>query len=400
MEHGNKVAAEIALSSAAVARSGRSAKRRFARVLVLAPSLKFRKKLLYFWSHTGRHSRLVSHGLFLVIILAVVWTGSIHQGRSSSNPLAAKITASSEALGAANNQTGLTDQSHSVRIAAGVATAVDLPIASEIKQNAEDITAAATTSQSEGLTNKPQLINTAGGNKYSLQSYQVENADTVATIAQKFNLNVNTVRWANNLRAEAEPRVGQQLVILPVDGVLHTVTETDTPEGLALLYQSTAAQIVSFNDAEVEGLKPGQRIVIPNGVTVPAPGYRSLVANTGGADGSNYGPAYSANGYDYGWCTWHVANRRASAGRPIPSNWGNAISWRHQASASGFKVGNVPQAGAVAYQNNIGGWGHVGYVERLTADGAWFSDMNYPIWGVVTHRFVPAGEFGNYSFIY
>jgi surface antigen len=61
----------------------------------------------------------------------------------------------------------------------------------------------------------------------------------------------------------------------------------------------------------------------------------------------------------------------------------------------------VPQDGAVVYHKSIGGLGHVAFVEKVNPDGsALFSDMNYPIWGKVTYRTVPASEMGNYAFIY
>lgn len=116
---------------------------------------------------------------------------------------------------------------------------------------------------------------------------------------------------------------------------------------------------------------------------------------------SAFTPSYAGNGYDYGWCTWGAANKRAAAGRPIPSNWGNAIGWRYNAAASGYATGSAPQAGAIAYYNQLGGWGHVGYVEAVYPDGsAKFTDMNYPIWGRYTERIVPASEMGGYTFIY
>ena len=80
---------------------------------------------------------------------------------------------------------------------------------------------------------------------------------------------------------------------------------------------------------------------------------------------------------------------------------GNAIAWFGASQAAGLATGGTPQAGAVVYHLNIGGWGHVAFVEKVNPDGsALVSDMNYPIWGQVTHRTVTPAEFGNYRFIY
>jgi len=342
------------------------------------------------------------HGLIGLAVISVVVIGGLNRSEIKSYASEQPQAASSLDQLVGDGYGGLVDKTASAYIAAEVAEKVDLPVSEDVTKRAQDLSNQVTLASSgESYLNKPQVVNTDAKSRHEIQSYTVAAGDTVASIAQKFGLTENTVRWANNLTGASQPQPGQQLIILPVNGVLHTVSATDTPEGLALIYKANAQQIVSFNDAEVDGLKPGSRIVIPDGViqqTTPAPSFSA--ANNSFVTSAGFTPSYGGNGYDYGWCTWHAANRRAAAGRPIPSNWGNAISWRYNAVSSGFAVGSTPQPGAVVYHKNIGGWGHVAYVERLTADGAWFSDMNYPIWGRVTERFIPAGEFGNYSFIY
>jgi len=106
------------------------------------------------------------------------------------------------------------------------------------------------------------------------------------------------------------------------------------------------------------------------------------------------------NNYDYGWCTWHVANRRAQIGFPIPQNWGNAVNWRHQARQAGYVVDESPQQGAIAYAKSIGSQGHVAFVEEVTPEGIRISEMNNPSWATVSSQFVPASEYSQYAFIY
>jgi surface antigen len=193
---------------------------------------------------------------------------------------------------------------------------------------------------------------------------------------------------------------GQNLRIPPVgvNGIVYTVAAGDTPDTLAQKFTADKDLIVSVNDAEVSGLKPGEVILIPNGVVQAVAAPRS--SYTGYAWGGAT-PIYSANGYDYGWCTWWAANRRAQIGHPVPSNLGNAISWYYIARNMGMPVGSTPQAGAVLWDATIGGLGHVAFVESMNPDGSILvSDMNYPIWGKATYRTVPPGEFGRYKFIY
>ena len=190
---------------------------------------------------------------------------------------------------------------------------------------------------------------------------------------------------------------GLDLKIPPVDGVIYTVRAGDTPDALATRFRSDKDKIVAFNDAEISGLVEGDEIVIPEGSIAPP---RSTYSSSSFA--VNFRAVFgAANGYDYGWCTWHAANRRAETGRPLPSNLGNAISWYSRSAGSGIAVGSEPQVGAVVWHNNIGGLGHVAYVESKNEDGSILvSDMNYPSWGRVTYRTVTPGEFGSYRFIY
>ena len=80
---------------------------------------------------------------------------------------------------------------------------------------------------------------------------------------------------------------------------------------------------------------------------------------------------------------------------------GNAISWARAAASAGYSVDGNPRSGDVLYHRNIGGAGHVAYVEAVNGDGSLsVSDMNYPTWGRVTRRTVPASELGKYLFIH
>jgi murein DD-endopeptidase MepM/ murein hydrolase activator NlpD len=88
-----------------------------------------------------------------------------------------------------------------------------------------------------------------------------------------FEVSVNTVVWANNITRSTALKVGQQLVILPISGLRHTVKKGDTLDSLAKKYQADADEITQYN--EIDGaLAVGAEIYIPNGeiaVAAPAP---------------------------------------------------------------------------------------------------------------------------------
>ncbi|MFC2029255.1 peptidoglycan DD-metalloendopeptidase family protein [Chloroflexota bacterium] len=102
-------------------------------------------------------------------------------------------------------------------------------------------------------------------------TYTVQPNDNLWVIASGFGLQVETVAWANP-EVEKAPdllSVGQVLVILPVDGIVHTVLPGDTLKKLAKDYKSTVEKIVGFEGNELAEapyvLTPGTELVIPGG---------------------------------------------------------------------------------------------------------------------------------------
>lgn len=105
-----------------------------------------------------------------------------------------------------------------------------------------------------------------------ITTYVVEPGDTVFNIAAKFGLAPETITWSNH-ELEDNPdllSVGQELRILPVNGVYHQVGAGDTIESIAAAYQVEAAAIIDYalNELNPDNpeLEPGQWLVAPGGV--------------------------------------------------------------------------------------------------------------------------------------
>ena len=99
-----------------------------------------------------------------------------------------------------------------------------------------------------------------------ISTYTVQDGDTISSIASKFGVSTNTIRWANNLGAKGTIKQGQSLVILPVTGVKHKVAKGDTIASLAKKYRADARDIAEFNGMEVtDGLRAGETVIIPDG---------------------------------------------------------------------------------------------------------------------------------------
>jgi LysM repeat protein len=93
--------------------------------------------------------------------------------------------------------------------------------------------------------------------------YQVKEGDTISQIANMFEVSVNTIKWANSLDRAIAP--GDELIILPISGIKHTVKSGGTITDIANIYKADAREIALFNGLPIDSpLKSGQEIIVPN----------------------------------------------------------------------------------------------------------------------------------------
>jgi murein DD-endopeptidase MepM/ murein hydrolase activator NlpD len=98
--------------------------------------------------------------------------------------------------------------------------------------------------------------------------HEVEEGDTISSIAKKYGVTQETVKWANDLTDVNTVKPGQTLKILPVSGVAVTVKSGETVDSLAKKYQADAQAIVDFPFNDVPDdfkLSSGQDLIIPDG---------------------------------------------------------------------------------------------------------------------------------------
>ncbi len=103
-------------------------------------------------------------------------------------------------------------------------------------------------------------------------AYVVQEGDTLSHIAERFGIAADAILWANNGVDNPDfLSVGQQLVVPPVTGILHTVLLGDTLSDIAATYRTSLAAIIEAN-ALVEPylISVGQLLVVPGG-TPPEP---------------------------------------------------------------------------------------------------------------------------------
>jgi surface antigen len=264
----------------------------------------------------------------------------------------------------------------------------DLPETTAVNSQAisEDVNLTDASTTNAVVSAKPQVVNSAYKSAKDIQTYTVVGGDTISSIAAKFGITSDSVRWSNGLTGDAVA-VGTKLKIPPVNGIIYTVGSGETAATIAAKFNADTAKIIAYNDAELTGIQAGQMILVPDGT--------KAVARTASSRGFSGIPIYGT-GYDYGYCTYWVALLRAKAGNPIPSNLGNASTWAIRAAAMGLPTGTTPQVGA-AVVTKTSGEGHVAYVTAVNDDGSiTVSEMNHNGWNRVDSRTLS----GNFHYIY
>lgn len=101
-------------------------------------------------------------------------------------------------------------------------------------------------------------------------TYKTVKGDTLSTVAEKFGVSQDSIRWENDLTRD-DLAINQELRIPPVTGLVHKVTEGETIQSIAKKYKTDPQKIVNFPfndfaDLETFALNVGQTLVVPDGV--------------------------------------------------------------------------------------------------------------------------------------
>lgn len=97
--------------------------------------------------------------------------------------------------------------------------------------------------------------------------HTVATGETVSTIAESYGIKSSTVLWENGLGNANSIKVGQNLLIPPVDGISHRVAKGEDVSKIAKAYGVEADTIIKQNrlTAFSPTLSAGQEIFIPGG---------------------------------------------------------------------------------------------------------------------------------------
>ena len=217
---------------------------------------------------------------------------------------------------------------------------------------------------------KPTTLNLAACSKVGVIKHVMAEGETLDILAAKYascGVDINMIRWSNKFKASYVPKVGESIYIPSRAGIVYTVKSGETVASIAEKYKSSADEIITSNNLELDQtLTEGQAILLPNGELPDKerPDYVApVVRSTSSYSGSS---SYSVSSYrtystsrnpmPWGWCTWYTWERRAAMGSShiLPGGLGNANTWGYALSGL-FPTsrGTNPQAGDI-FQTNSG----------------------------------------------
>ncbi|MCF7844993.1 MAG: peptidoglycan DD-metalloendopeptidase family protein [Kiritimatiellales bacterium] len=93
--------------------------------------------------------------------------------------------------------------------------------------------------------------------------HTVKEGESLEGLASRYGIEANTIRWANKLGNSDVISPNDELLVLPVDGVLHAVSRGQTLIGISELYGVDQKVIEDQNNIKGSFILAGQELIIP-----------------------------------------------------------------------------------------------------------------------------------------
>ena len=260
-------------------------------------------------------------------------------------------------------------------------------------------------------------LNQQKANEAQLQNLQTELSATFtkhkATLANLSNEELEAIAARDGLvqekerlaaekaRADAEKAAAQKAAEEAKEAMLKA-----TEEAVAKAAATPAAATAATPATIAAKSEAASTTAAATAATTPAPAKAANIVVGGSFAAPDPSFVAALNGGYFGQCTYYMYNRFAQLGAPIRTTaLGNAAEWPANAAAAGYGVSSTPRAGtAIVFQRGVGGadpvYGHVGFVERVNADGSLFiSEMNVQGVNVISTRTIPASVAAQATYI-
>lgn len=214
-------------------------------------------------------------------------------------------------------------------------------------------------------TEDPELIFEDFEEEISI--YVVRKGDSLATIAKMFDVTVDTILSANDIKKGDKPKEGDVLFILPFSGVEHKVAKGETLKGIANKYKVPVEDVVLYNHLEGTKIVVGDSLIIPGGGLLEEKSPTKSTGNIakGGSTSNNF---VNTSGYFV---------------NPVPAggHWVRGLSRTHKGVDIGAPTGTPIRAAAsgrvrVAKTGWNGGYGNVVFIEHPNGTQTVYAHMS------------------------
>lgn len=180
-----------------------------------------------------------------------------------------------------------------------------------------------------------------------VMSYVVAKGDSLWSIANTFNLSIDTLFGSNTLKNPDYLKPGLTLRVPNQDGIFYKVKKGDTVSGIAKKYKLVPDRIKKANpESDFSSLKIGQEIFVP-GASPAASVYASRSSGSSESYSRSFRwPVVGKINSPFGWRRHPITKRRSfHTGIDIKAGTGVLI--------------RAAKAGRVAYSGWMGGYGRV-----------------------------------------
>ena len=140
---------------------------------------------------------------------------------------------------------------------------VDGGLRRKLLDNLMTIGSAATGRTAAGGDQRASVSPAGARTKVQYERYQVGAGDTLAGLAGRFGITLDTIISFNDVTGEGDLKPGRELIIPNQSGIRYTVRRGDNVNRIATRYGVSRAALLDVNGAQGSLITPGQNLLIP-----------------------------------------------------------------------------------------------------------------------------------------
>lgn len=213
-------------------------------------------------AHTLVLSRLVTHSFIVILALAAALASSVSVAATSRNSLGGRGFVAMWTL--PDSGTAPLDALQDNLRTPSLARTRTEAVPSSVEKGTLVSTSASSTTTTAAAVAPPRR---------EIREHEIVSGDTLIAIAVLYDVSVETLLWANDLRATTLLKLGDKLKIPPVDGLLYRVKDGDSLSWVASHHNVPVETITGYTEndlADANKLTVGKLLMIP-GAARPAP---------------------------------------------------------------------------------------------------------------------------------